>query len=105
MGGAAAEPIFARCRVRPWAGLGMGNWVGVGGTGAVADSGVAWGAGRPWALVSPAAILSGFGSLDRAAPWVPALWFWVKVGGGWKRFHVGEADEVVILHLSDIGGL
>ena len=64
-GVAAAAPITARCRVRAWAGWGKGNWVGVGGIGEVAVSGVAGGKGWSWVRASPAAILSGLGSRDR----------------------------------------
>ena len=44
------------------------------------------------------AILSGFESPVTAGPGV-------KAGGGWKRFHVGQADEVVTLHLLVLGDL
>ena len=71
-GFAAAEPITARCRVRAWAGLGKGNWVGGGGIGGAADSGVI--GGMEWYRVraSLAAILSGFGSRDMMGSWAKA---------------------------------
>ena len=46
LGLSAAEPIMAGCRARAWVGLGRGDQVGGGSTGAVANSWVAVAAGR-----------------------------------------------------------
>ena len=61
-------PIWAQRWVRGWLGLGRGDLVGAGGTGAVADSGVVGAKGRYWALASLPVILSGFGLRDMAGP-------------------------------------
>ena len=79
-------------------GLGRGDYVGVGGTGAAADSGVAAGKGWYWVRAPHPRFSQGSKSRDQMNPWVQAGvllgdgWLVGRRRGsvGWKRFHVGR---------------
>ena len=70
----AAAPIRACCRVPVGFGLGKGNYVGVGGIGGAADSGVAGGMGRRLVRALSPRFSQGSKSRDMAG-------CWAKVGG------------------------